>query len=197
MQQIHIPTKNSKLGNIPSVSLPPVITCIENAPCAKACYAMKAWRMYKETRAALTRNLTLWQDNPRAYFDAIANYIGTKRPEYFRWHSSGDIPSMQYLVEMQRLAVMFPQTTFLCFTKRHGWATNLLEQQGLNHNFKLVLSSWEGMPMYNPSGLPVAWYQAGNETRIPADSFKCSGHCDTCLECFKLDLGKSVFFLKH
>ena len=36
---IHISIGNSKMGMIPSFSLPAVTTCREGVPCAKRCYA--------------------------------------------------------------------------------------------------------------------------------------------------------------
>ena len=45
-----ISEKNTKMGWIPSVSLPPIITCRPNAPCKKDCYALKAYRCYKRTK---------------------------------------------------------------------------------------------------------------------------------------------------
>ena len=36
--KVTISQSNTKLGMIPTISLPPIITCRKNAPCAKDCY---------------------------------------------------------------------------------------------------------------------------------------------------------------
>ena len=49
---VSISKGNSKMGAIPSVSLPPCITCNPTAPCFKKCYAVKLSRRYKTVKTA-------------------------------------------------------------------------------------------------------------------------------------------------
>ena len=51
-QKISISRGNSKMGAIPSVSLPCRVTCNQNAPCFKKCYAARIELRYKESRNA-------------------------------------------------------------------------------------------------------------------------------------------------
>ena len=55
--KVSISKGNSKMGSIPSVSLPPCTTCNPNAPCFKKCYAVKIQRLYKTVKTAYENNL--------------------------------------------------------------------------------------------------------------------------------------------
>ena len=66
--QISISHGNSKMGAIPSVSLPACITCNPSAPCFKKCYAAKLERIYKNTRNAYARNLDILETEPAHYW---------------------------------------------------------------------------------------------------------------------------------
>lgn len=114
--------KNSKMGKVMHISLPPIESCPSDAPCAVGCYAMKAWRMYKACRAAWTGNLSMWKEAAITYEQDIINAIAkrkTKDPILFRWHMAGDIPDARYLNMMMRIARRFPAVKFLAFTKRY------------------------------------------------------------------------------
>ena len=47
-----ISSGNSKLGNIPNISLTPIKACGNCSACSADCYALKAYRMYKGTKAS-------------------------------------------------------------------------------------------------------------------------------------------------
>jgi len=192
-KRVTISTGNSKLGSIPSVSLPPGTSCIAGAPCRRECYANKAMRMFPSARAAWRKNWRLQRDRRDDYFADISEYIETRAPRYFRWHVSGDIPDQDYLQRMFATARAFPETRFLAFTKRHG-----LDFRGRPKNLVIVLSMWSGGFGNVRKGLPRAWYQDGTETRVPADAVECPGNCEHCGMCWALPtLGRDVVFHKH
>ena len=62
MNEIKIPTVsisngNSKMGKIPSVSLPPILTCPKGTPCAKRCYAKRIYNRYPSVKNAYDKEL--------------------------------------------------------------------------------------------------------------------------------------------
>jgi len=190
MLEISISKGNIKLGRIPSVSLTPRVSCPPNVPCYKYCYARKAYRMYKNTRSAYDRNYNLVVRMPDEYFKQIQDYLTKKKPEYFRWHVSGDILSQNYLENMKVIAVNNPNTNFLAFTKNFN-----LDYSYLPDNLIIRFSYWTGWGDYNNKMLS-AWYQDGLENRMASDAFECQGSCMDCKTCWDKDT-KQVIFNKH
>ena len=113
---ISISTGNKKMGQIPSVSLPPVVTCKNCSTCAKKCYAAKLCRIYKTVREAYDRNLEILKEDRDSYFFQVKAAAITSR--YFRFHVSGDIIDADYLDRMVKLARELKGTEFLAFTKK-------------------------------------------------------------------------------
>ena len=200
-----ISTDNSKLGIIPNVSLPPIKTCIPNAPCTKSCYGRRFMVRFKNTRVAYDRNLEILQRDSQEFFNTVNGYFKCFRPRYFRIHPAGDFNlsktnpqiNQDYLNSWFMLAANYPEITFLAFTKCYE-----LDYSNCPENVTVIFSAWFDLPL--PDALPdgvrgIAWVQnsAGDETRIPADAFKCLGNCDSCFECWELEQGKSVVFKLH
>lgn len=183
---------NSKIGKVLNVSLPPVVSCAAGIPCARLCYARKAFRNYPTAREAWEHNWELLQSDRDAFFAGIADRIDEEQPAMFRWWTSGDTPDADCLRRQFALARMFPRVRFLQFTKNHD-----LDFRGRPHNFALVLSMWPGWGNTRKR-LPRAWLDDGTDTRIPHDAIACSGKCDTCGLCWDLaKLGRDVVFAKH
>ena len=61
MEQVCISKGNSKMGAIPSVSLPAGITCNPDAPCYKACYARRLAARRRQAGESYERNLRVYQ----------------------------------------------------------------------------------------------------------------------------------------
>jgi len=188
---VKISRGNSKIGNIPNVSLTPVRACGPGVKCATACYAMKAYRQHSKTRNAWDNNLALAQSDPKRYFAQIDTYLTRRKPRLFRWHVAGDILNRLYGLQMAKLAENHPETQFLAFTKRAGYIPKLIPV-----NLRILYSCWPGVKL--PRGLRVnrAWMQDGTETRIPKDAVPCLSNCTNCLKCWNDD-GKDVVFNKH
>jgi len=192
-------TGNQKIGmKTLNVSLSPVASCPKGVPCAKDCYAIKAYRMYPSTKAAWDRNLEAARADVHGFHASIRDQIASKRtaPAFFRWHVAGDIISREYLEEMVKTAQAFPKTRFLAFTKAHDIVNSC--DVAMPDNLTVVFSAWPGRPLDNPRGLPVAWMQDGTETRVPESAVECPGLCDGCGMCWQLPkLGRDVVFNKH
>lgn len=200
---VHISKGVSKLGaNIPSVSLPAGITCRPDAPCHAKCYARKGRFVFRKTKSLFDRNLEIWHADPVQYERDVI--IAAFSCRYFRWHVSGDIPDMNYLEMMVRVAVGLPETKFLCFTKKfelvNAWRT--LNPDGFPANIKIVLSAWGEFVPDNPFNLPQAFVRLKHaESRIPVHARQCGKFCGECVmtnqNCWSLSLGEAVVFDEH
>lgn len=196
---ISISKGNSKMGFIPSVSLPPVVTCAAGCTCAKKCYAAKLCRIYGSVRKAYNRNLEILNNNELEYWHQVNNAV--KMSKYFRFHVSGDIVDSHYFNWMATIADMNPGTTILAFTKQYNIINGYISTVGpLPSNLKIIFSAWPGMPMENPYNMPVAHVIFKGQE--PADHWKiCGGNCSECacrgVGCWELKQGEHIAFYEH
>lgn len=206
--EVVISEHNSKMGDIPSVSLPPVKACGNSLLCRKKCYAKRPYKMYPNTRRSWDQNLRLFALDGAYYFTSINDYLVNKsspirKPKVpftmFRWHVSGDIINQPYMEGIALTADMFPKINFLCFTKMYHVVDNHIRgYDALSSNLQVVLSAWPGLELFNPWDLPVAWVDDGTEDRIPDSAVMCAGNCDTCGSCWDLsNRGHDVYFKLH
>lgn len=200
MGTVKISPGNSKLGAIPSVSLPSVLTCRVCA-CQKKCYARKLERMRKSVAAAYAHNLSILQNDPDVYWREVEAAIMMSR--FFRFHVSGDIPDMDYLIHMVDVSARNQHCQILCFTKKYELVNEHIERHGpLPNNLHMIFSGWVGLEMVNPFSLPEAHvrYRDGNTTAAPG-AMDCGGNCTECAVtdggCWSLKTGEQVVFKEH
>ena len=196
---------NSKLGDkIPSLNLPPILTCRADAPCKKGCYALKGNWNFPNVKESLKNNLNDFLNDSNKFFNDIIDYLnnGLTTYKFFRWFSSGDIVNETFLIGMVKVANECKQTKFLCFTKKFELVNKYLDNGGeIPNNLKIVFSAWtKDFKVNNPYNLPMTYVyfkKAENNADIPSLAIPCQGHCETCLACWNLEKGQSVFFNQH
>lgn len=198
-EKISISKGNEKMGNIPSVSLPPVVTCAKNCTCAKKCYAVKLTKIYPSVKKAYDRNLEILKKSPRDYFKQIDDICAVSR--FFRWHVSGDIPNDTYFLYMLDIAKNNPYCEMLVFTKKYNMINAYIDGGiEIPKNLHIIFSEWDGMELKNPHNLPVAHVVFKGET--PQNGWHvCSGNCLDCarmnVKCWNLKHGEHVAFYEH
>ena len=198
-KKLSISPGNSKMGAIPSVSLPPIITCPTECKCAKKCYAAKLCRIYPTVKKAYQNNLDLLNDDYMEYFNQIDKALKTTR--YFRFHVSGDIPYPGYFKMVVSVAKKNPETQILIFTKKYEIVNNYIDIFGnLPNNLHVIFSEWEGMTIPNPHNLPTAAVIFKGQK--PAENWKiCGGNCSECacqgVGCWELKQGETIAFYEH
>ena len=197
---IKISDGNSKMGVVPSFSLPAGVTCSPEAcrTCYKdGCYARKIEQLRPTVHNCYMRNLQLCKENLQFVEQYFMCYFGgLNAPRVFRLHVSGDFFSAEYFEMWLRVIAANPGTRFLAFTKQIEIIRPYLHK--LPKNFSLVWSAWTGVPIPPDviGVLPVAWMDDGKEDRIPCDAIACAGNCESCGKCWALN-GRDVVFHKH
>lgn len=198
---VSISRGNSKLGAIPSVSLPAGTTCRTDCECSRKCYAKKLERLRPSVRDAYRRNYELLKKHPDTYWREVEASIMMSR--FFRFHVSGDIIDGEYLQHMVAIANRNPHCEILCFTKKYSIVNNyLVHRQQIPSNLHLILSAWAGLRMDNPFNLPEAHvrYRDGTTTASPL-ARECGGNCSECAitegGCWSLKRGEQVVFNEH
>ena len=122
---------------------------------------------------------------------------------YFRFHVSGDIPTIDYLRRMIDIANRNQHCEILCFTKRYEYVNQLLaEGVELPDNLHLIFSAWVGLEMVNPFSLPEAHVRfKDGSTTAREDAIPCGGNCTECAKtdggCWTLKHGEQVVFNEH
>ena len=196
---VSISKKNSKMGDIWSVSLPPIITCKHCETCAGKCYAVRMMKWRESIKEAWKRNLKILKADRDSYFQQVKAAAITQL--YFRWHVSGDIVDQDYLHRMCKVARECKYTRFLAFTKNYEDVNAYLDTHKKPRNLQIVFSiPFNGAPVPNPHNLPTAVViLKGQKAR---DNWKiCGGNCAQCncrgIGCWELKKGETVAFPEH
>ena len=198
-QTVSISKGNSKMGAIPSVSLPACITCNPDAPCFKLCYAAKITRLYKTVKTAYENNLNILKENPIEYWQQVKQ--AARMARYFRYHVSGDIPDLEYFNNMVVLAQELPHTQFLAFTQQFDIVNLFLVNGGvIPSNLKIIFSNWGEWKCFNPFNLPEC--EIILKGSQPAENWKiCGGNCTECacrgIGCWELKNGETISIYQH
>lgn len=200
MGTVKISQRNTKLGNIPSVSLPAVVTCRE-CDCHQKCYARKLERLRPAVRNAYRHNLEVLQNDPDTYWREVEAAIMLTR--FFRFHVSGDIPDEKYLDKMVEIAERNQHCQILCFTKKYEIVNNhIADNWGIPDNLQIIFSAWDNLLVDNPYNLPVAYVRfKDGHTDAPENATNCGGNCSECAStdggCWTLGVGEAVVFDEH
>ena len=200
MSTIKISPGNSKLGSIPSVSLPAVVTCRE-CTCHKKCYARKLERLRPAVRNAYRHNLDILTSDPDTYWREVEASIMMSR--FFRFHVSGDIPDAQYFNKMVEIAERNKHCQILCFTKKYEIVNDYVaDNWEVSDNLHIVFSAWDNLPIDNRYEFPVAYVRfKDGHTAAPVNAYHCSGNCTECAKtddgCWNLKAGEAVVFDEH
>jgi len=186
---LYISKGNSKVGNIPSISLPPVTTCVKNVPCVSHCYAINISRRFKHVKKQWQHNLFEYKDDSGIYFNTIFQFLDINRPPYFRFHIGGDCPDEYYANQVVKISSQFNKTNFLLFTKRYNWFSTV------PHNLSVMLSMWAYIkePV---SPFRKAWVR-GDLRTVGKELYACKGKCTDCLYCYSNDNPLDILLKPH
>ena len=198
---VKISTGNSKMGKIPSISLPAGVTCITDCECNKKCYAKRLERMRPSVREAYQHNYNLLRNNPAVFWREVEASVMMSR--FFRFHVSGDIPDAEYFERVVDIARDNSHCEILCFTKKYSIVNNHIHIVGrLPQNLHIIFSAWRGVDMDNPYNLPEAHvrYKDGSTT-AREDAVLCHGNCTECAitdsGCWVAQSGEQIVFMEH
>jgi len=203
-KNVNFTLSNAKLGGfIPSLDMPPIITCRKNAPCIKGCYARKGNFMYKNKQMSMQANLEAYKQDSKAFFDTVVEFLnnGDIAYKFFRWFGAGDIVDHNFLVGACEVAKQCPTIRFLMFTKKYELVNEFLTINEIPSNLHIVFSMWDkDFKVENPYNLPQAYVNFKNKECnpvIPEHAIPCQGDCSSCKSCWSLVKNQSVYFNQH
>lgn len=201
--EITISKGNKKTGFIPSVSLPPITTCRQDAPCKRTCYACKLCRLRKTVADSYQHNLDVYKRAPDIFFAQVEAVA--KLTNYFRYFVSGDIPNTQFLYYIVKTARKCPNCKFLVFTKQYEIVNNYLSDlhiadEHMPKNLQIILSGWGAWQPKNPYNLPMSQVIFKGQEPFN-DWLLCGGNCAECacrgVGCWQLKKGETISFYQH
>ena len=119
-QHVCISKSNIKLGMIPSVSLPPIVTCSPLACkfCGKKCYARKMCKLRRSVKESYENNLDILLNDKEKFWREVSGSMALTT--YFRFFVSGDIYDKDFLENMVLCAKKNKHCIILCFTKKYS-----------------------------------------------------------------------------
>jgi len=140
-----IPAKDCAMGSI--------LRKIKGSVCSK-CYAHKGMYSFPAVKNAqqnrldiLTNNLDEWADNMLELIALKLEKLPSDR-QYFRWHDSGDIQSLEHLIAIADIAESLPWVNFWLPTKEKGILNQFLAEYECPKNLVIRLSA----PMIGEQG---------------------------------------------
>ena len=206
--EIHISNHNSKTGICCNNLAFPTCTCREDAPCkATGCYCMKGTQAMATVVAAYLRNLTIYNRDPKDFWEQVRFKIKHNPLPLFRFFDAGDAPSYEFFCGMVELAKDFPNIKFMSFTKRYNIVNEWIAVNGnLPDNLNIIFSAWHiGWEVDNPYGMPVAYVDFTDKTlnpKFPKGITSCPNQkdrtitCSVCQKCWNKNI-KAVKFVQH
>lgn len=193
---------NSKMGQIQSVSLPPIVTCSPLACkfCGKKCYARKMCKLRPSVKESYDNNLDILLNDKEKFWREVNGAVAFTT--YFRFGVSGDIYDDDYLERMVDVARKNKHCQILCFTKKYTLVNSYLTNHRLPKNLHLIFSVWKGLECFNPNNLSEAHILYKDGTTTAKDGAKyCSGNCTECAvenkNCWTLKRGEQILFKEH
>lgn len=192
------------IWNLPAIKTCPYSTKL----CRKYCYAMKAERMYENTRISREEQL---EDSKKDSFitdmtNTIKYYLEKKslkenkkmkeKNVYFRIHESGDFYSQEYFDKWIMIAKNFPEINFLAYTKSVIYIKNT--KLDIPSNLVIRFSVWddtkpEQIKLAESLNLPIytAFEPETLRKKVIYENYShCHCDCSICKNCYKTEFNK-------
>lgn len=200
--RIHISNGNVKMGDVPSISTLPFLTCPGccKTTCGKNCYAAKIANLRPSVLKSYASNTALMMLNPASFWEQINGALKAFR--FFRFHVSGDIINYEYFAHMVQIARNNPHCEILAFTKRFDAVNGWISENGeLPENLHILFSGWNNLIPDNPYKLPETNVIMPDMDEIPDGWKMCGGNCFSCacrgVGCWQAKNGETIAFKLH
>lgn len=202
-QHVKLQRGNRKTGaNCWTVSLAPIIDCVNCSGCSGQCYDIRNDVIYPQVIADRAKNSAIHKADPKRYWDEINMQIKANFVTELRINVGGDLTDEDFAY-VAELGKKNPRTMILFFTKNYKGINKYLDNNSFPENVAAIMSAWEGMEMDNPHNLPCSHvlYEDGKTTAPEYGAVYCGGNCSECAfngdGCWNLNNGEHVIFRAH
>ena len=121
--------------------------------CKYDCYAIKSQLCNNTNLVHWARNTILATEHLEQFvaeFEQLIRAEGNKQKKQksfpiYRWHALGEVPSVDYMREVFKMAEKFPEKQFYIYTKRFAWLEQVYEEYDckLPSNLSVLVSMWK------------------------------------------------------
>lgn len=202
-QHVKLQRGNRKTGaNCWTVSLLPIIDCLNCSGCAPQCYDLRNDLIYPTVIADRARNSAIHKLDPTRYWTEIDQQIKANFVTELRLNVGGDLTYLDFKM-VKLIGELNPKTMILFFTKNYDGINKFLDEDSFPDNVKPIMSAWEGMERENRHNLPESHvlYEDGRTTAPEYGATYCGGNCSECAfegkGCWNLKKGEHVIFRAH
>ena len=193
----------SKTGpNCYTVSLMPVIDCVNCEQCRLNCYDLKSDLYRPQAIHDRARNSAIHKIDPERFWKEVDLQVKAKYATELRINVGGDLTEedFSYVAKLGRIN---PQTSIMFFTKNYKGINNFLDHHRFPKNVHPIMSAWKGLEMDNPHRLPESHvlFDDGTTTAPEYGAYFCGGNCSEChfygRGCWTLKKGEHVILKEH
>jgi hypothetical protein len=162
----------------------------------EGCYALKANYSYPSVQKAHENRVASLSSV--SWADAMIFQIKRSGTEYFRWHDSGDLQSLQHLFDIVRIAEALPSVKFWIPTREKAIVNQYLRTAGDFPENLVVRVSAAMIDGDAPTGYDCTSTVHQNEAPIGVEckAYKNKNKCGTCRKCWDRSI-KNVSYRKH
>jgi len=170
-----------KDGKVWAFNLPAIITCTPTKWCLakkgkeQNCYALKGNYKFPKVQKSYRERLELSKKDD--FVERMIHEIDKRNPTYFRFHSSGDFYSEEYVKKVIEIAENSPDVLFRTTTRRRD-LTKIIQELNSLPNF-IVRESLDTERTTPKMNLPFA---ALSQLDIvsKSNSYECKNDCPKC-----------------
>ena len=202
-QHVKLQRGNRKTGaNCWTVSLAPIIDCVNCSGCKGTCYDIRNDVIYPSVVADRAKNSAIHKADPCRYWTEIDQQVKANFVTELRLNVGGDLTDNDFEY-VKVLGEENPKTMILFFTKNYKGINKFLDNNSFPENVHPIMSAWEGMERENPHNLPQSHvlYEDGRTTAPQYGAYLCTHNCSECAfdskGCWTLKNGEHVVFQAH
>ena len=201
--QIVLQSGNDKTGiNCRTVSLCPIIDCMNCKECMGDCYDLNNDCFRPRVINDRARNSALHKIDIAEYWRQVEELVKKEFVMELRINVGGDL-SYEDFKYVRDMAKRCKRTDFLFFTKSYDDINRFLDESSFPNNVKAIISRWCNLECDNKHNLPESHvlYEDGRTTAPEFGAKYCGGNCSAChyykKGCWSLKNGESVVFQAH
>jgi hypothetical protein len=183
-----LPAKDCKVGS--KLAQIPGTTCHN-------CYALKGNYNFSNVKIAMQKRIDSL--NHPQWVEALVTQIASSKTDYFRWHDSGDIQSLEHLRKIVEVCKQLPNVNFWLPTREYSIVEQYRKMEVIPSNLTIRLSA------HKIDSLPPIGYGLPTSTVHTKDAIiygeECKAYerdneCGPCRSCWDSNVA-NVSYKRH